>query len=77
MEYEINSDGESGEDTLKLTSRGHLRPERAHNPKEPSRSGSRDETKKEIQEDDEATLRELLIRYWRFSLEGIFNNYFC
>lgn len=63
--------------TLKLTSRpggsrrgaaaqpaphhGGLSPPtpRTHTP----RRRSRDETKKEIQEDDEATLRELLIRY--------------
>lgn len=66
VEYETNSDAESGEDTLKLTARGHPRPESAHSPKEPPRPSSRDETKKEIQEDDEATLRELLIRYWPF-----------
>lgn len=64
MEYETNSDAESGEETLKLTARGLLRPESVHNPKKPTRPSSRDETKKEIQEDDEATLRELLIRYW-------------
>lgn len=63
MEYEDHSDAEYGEDTLKLTTRGHPRLETAHNPKEPPRPSSRDETKKEIQEDDEATLRELLIRY--------------
>lgn len=67
VDYETYSDVESGEDTLKLTARGHhLRSEIVHNPKEKPRPSSRDETKKEIQEDDEATLRELLIRYWRF-----------
>lgn len=67
VEYETNSDAESGEETLKLTARGHLRPESARSPRgDQTRPSSRDETKKEIQEDDEATLRELLIRYWRF-----------
>lgn len=65
VEYDDrSSDAEYGEDTLKLTARGLPRPETAHYPKEQHtpRPGSRDETKKEIQEDDEATLRELLIR---------------
>lgn len=58
-EHELDSDAEPvAAETLKLTARG--RP--AHSPVGPRRR-SRDETKKEIQEDDEATLRELLIRY--------------
>lgn len=57
-EHDLGSDAESeARETLKLTARG--RP--AHTPTRPRTA--RDETKKEIQEDDEATLRELLIRY--------------
>ncbi|XP_023310701.1 uncharacterized protein LOC108911346 [Anoplophora glabripennis] len=57
-EHDAGSDGESGaRETLKLTARG--RPG-AHTPPR-RRSSARDETKKEIQDDDEATLRELLI----------------
>lgn len=73
MEYETYSDAESGKDAFKLTARGHLRPENRHSSKENPRPSSRDETKKEIQEDDEATLRELLIRYWRFLYKVFFN----
>lgn len=60
-EYELGSDFESeaAAATIKLTSRGR---HHAHSPAG-TRRRSRDETKKEIQEDDEATLRELLIRY--------------
>ncbi|XP_068895800.1 glucose transporter type 1 isoform X7 [Tenebrio molitor] len=55
-EHDLGSDAESeARETLKLTARG--RP--AHTPTRPRTA--RDETKKEIQEDDEATLRELLI----------------
>lgn len=64
-EHDVGSDGESAAgETLKLTARG--RPG-AHNPPR-RRSSARDETKKEIQDDDEATLRELLIRYPAFVL---------
>lgn len=56
-EYELGSDVEPAEaqGTLKLTSRRsiHSGPRRR----------ARDETKKEIQVDDEASLRDLLIRY--------------
>lgn len=59
-EYEYGSDVElEAADTLKLTARGRT----AHSPVGPFRR-TRNETKKEIQEDDEATLRELLIRYF-------------
>lgn len=62
-EYELGSDVEQeAQATLKLTARG--RRVRSPGP----RRRSRDETKKEIQEDDEATLRELLIRYQQPSL---------
>ncbi|XP_060520546.1 glucose transporter type 1 isoform X3 [Cylas formicarius] len=59
------SDGESSTwDTLKLTSRGgrgtHTPPKRT-SARGGGRGAPRDETPKEIQEDDEATLRELLI----------------
>ncbi|GJQ85125.1 Glut1 [Trypoxylus dichotomus] len=59
-EYELGSDFESeaAAATIKLTSRGR---HHAHSPAG-TRRRSRDETKEEIQEDDEATLRELLIR---------------
>ncbi|KAF7268289.1 hypothetical protein GWI33_018558 [Rhynchophorus ferrugineus] len=65
-EHDSGSDREiSSWETLKLTARGS-RPG-AHTPPLRHRSSgaraSRNETKKEIQEDDEATLRELLIRY--------------
>ncbi|KAJ8915802.1 hypothetical protein NQ315_004614 [Exocentrus adspersus] len=59
-EYDVVSDGEPATETLKLTTRG--RPGAYTPPRR--RSSARDETKKEIQDDDEATLRELLIR-WR------------
>ncbi|KRT85256.1 hypothetical protein AMK59_1020 [Oryctes borbonicus] len=60
-EYELGSDFESeaAAATIKLTSRGR---HHAHSPAG-TRRRSRDETKEEIQEDDEATLRELLIRW--------------
>ncbi|KYB28669.1 hypothetical protein TcasGA2_TC032401 [Tribolium castaneum] len=57
-EHDLGSDAESkARETLKLTARS--RP--AQTQTRPRTA--RDETKKEIQEDDEATLRELLIRY--------------
>lgn len=65
-EHELASDAEpEAPETLKLTTRG--RP--AHSPTG-LRRRPRDETKKEIQEDDEATLRELLIRYPLHSNKG-------
>lgn len=62
MEYGYHSDTEYQEgDSLKLTALDRsTRVGTAYHRKRP---GSRDETTKEIQEDDEATLRELLIRY--------------
>lgn len=57
-------------ETLKLTARGRLKSALRHRSPEHPRPSSRDETKKEIQEDDEATLRELLIRY-----NTLFNSY--
>ncbi|XP_017769427.1 PREDICTED: uncharacterized protein LOC108557431 [Nicrophorus vespilloides] len=55
-EYELGSDVEpEAHPTLKLTSR--------RSTLSGPRRKSRDETKKEIQADDEATLRDLLIRY--------------
>lgn len=61
----MGSDVESdAKDTLKLTARGRTRSATAHTQTDKPRHRSRDETKKEIQADeDEATLRELLIRY--------------
>lgn len=58
-EHELASDVEpEATDTLKLTARGRS----VHTSGRRHRR-SRDETEEEIQEDDEATLRELLIRY--------------
>lgn len=78
-EYELASDTEQDriyyQSTLKLTSHtgGSHRSGRGRATRRglappygspPPRSRSRDAPKKEIQEDDEATLRELLIRYF-------------
>ena len=70
-EHDLGSDAESeARETLKLTARG--RP--AHTPTRPRTA--RDETKKEIQEDDEATLRELLIRYTPTHTRTITSTYY-
>lgn len=58
-EHDVGSEGElETREVYKLTARGRSAPSSTR-----KRSTARDETKKEIQEDDEATLRELLIRY--------------
>lgn len=66
-EHEGVSD-DSGEsetnETIKLTIRCPFqRDARKQARRSPYRSTTRDETKEKIQDDDEATLRELLIRY--------------
>lgn len=74
VEYELDSDVESnGKDALKLTARARTRQSAsASSPaRGPQRRTARDETKKEIQEDDEATLRELLIRYIYIDREDV------
>lgn len=72
-EHELASDVEpEATDTLKLTARGRS----VHTSGRRHRR-SRDETEEEIQEDDEATLRELLIRYLSNTSPAVLLHHAC